>query len=158
MTRDRVERILRACVAERERSPGRVPGQTERLCRALLQAWDERDGIPRPTAKDGQHTPGPWEAVLENDPRGQPVCYYRAIIGLMAMTGSGLKDGYLSVIASNERLVKRDELEPNAKLIAAAPDLYSAVMQWLIADDAEDEAGYQAALSAARHAIGRVAR
>lgn len=40
MDRKRVEHILRACVAEREREGGRLPGQTEELCRALLLAWD----------------------------------------------------------------------------------------------------------------------
>ena len=36
-----VERILRACVSERQRTPGRLPGQTELLCRALLVAREK---------------------------------------------------------------------------------------------------------------------
>ena len=51
-------------------------------------------------------TPGEWDAVLENDPRGQPVAYYRAIIGLLANKDDG---GYLSVVASDDRRVGSDE-------------------------------------------------
>ena len=32
-----VERILRACVAQREREVDKVPGQTETLCREILR-------------------------------------------------------------------------------------------------------------------------
>lgn len=63
-----------------------------------------------------KHTPGPWEAVLESDDRGQPVAYYRAIIGLMA---NG--DGHLSVVASDGRRVGNNEIKANAELIAQAP-------------------------------------
>ena len=43
ITRERVEHILRACVAERDRRPESTPGQTELLCRALLDEADACD-------------------------------------------------------------------------------------------------------------------
>ena len=70
MDRKRVDRILRACVAQRERENlGRLPGQTERLCRALLMAWDEAEAA-RPRA------PGPrrCECRCECDVAPCPAC------------------------------------------------------------------------------------
>jgi len=52
MDRKRVDRILRACVAQRERENlGRLPGQTERLCLALLLAWDEAEAARPPAPR-----------------------------------------------------------------------------------------------------------
>ena len=45
-----VERILRACVSYRQRTPGRLPGQTELLCRALLVARRKAVNSAKPTA------------------------------------------------------------------------------------------------------------
>lgn len=63
-------------------------------------------------------TPGPWEAVLKDDPRGQPVCYYRGLIALV--------ENRLSVVLGPGHAyetVPEEEWEANAKLIAAAPAL-----------------------------------
>lgn len=68
------------------------------------------------------HTPGPWVAVLENDPRGQPVPYYR---GLVATVEHGAR--YLAVVTQTGRSVPKDEWEANARLIASAPDLLEAL-------------------------------
>ena len=64
-------------------------------------------------------TPGPWEAVLEKDERGQPVPYYR---GLIALLENG--DRYLSVVNAGSKTVEEKEWEPNCSFIAAAsPDV-----------------------------------
>jgi len=68
-------------------------------------------------------TPAPWQAVLENDPRGQPVAYYRALIGLMANRDGG---GYLSVVAGDEHRASEDVAE-NAAFIAAAREAVPAL-------------------------------
>ena len=56
-----------------------------------------------------KHTPGPWDAI--------PDC---------PEEGSG--DWY--VVADNEDVLARGSSEPDARLIAAAPDLLAA-LQWL---------------------------
>jgi hypothetical protein len=38
MDEPRIKHILRACVAQRSRMPGRLPGQTEKICEELLAA------------------------------------------------------------------------------------------------------------------------
>lgn len=44
ITRKEAEHILRACEAYRKLNPTRRPGQTEKLCKALLDAWDKING------------------------------------------------------------------------------------------------------------------
>lgn len=73
---------------------------------------------------DSTHTPGPWAPVLRDDPRGQPVPYYRALIAWIACS----PDRRLTVIQAEERTVSKDEWEPNTRLIAAAPDLLDACL------------------------------
>lgn len=69
-----------------------------------------------------QYTPGPWEAVLITDPRGQPVPYYP---GLICTVEHGNR--YQSVVASDGRAASVDQWVPNCWLIAAAPDLLTAL-------------------------------
>ena len=66
------------------------------------------------------HTPGPWEAVLDEDPRGQPTGMYR---GLVAICEKG--ERYLAVVAACGE-VDRSQWVDNCRLIAAAPDLLAA--------------------------------
>ena len=66
-----------------------------------------------------EHTKGPWEAVMHDDPRGQPVPYYRALI----CTVEHSPDRYLAVVQMNGQHVSREQWQSNARLIAAAPDL-----------------------------------
>jgi hypothetical protein len=68
-----------------------------------------------------KHTQGTWDAVLNDDPRGQPVPYYS---GLICTVEHG--ERYLAVVSDGRR-VSTDEWEPNARLIAAAPDLLAAL-------------------------------
>jgi hypothetical protein len=70
-------------------------------------------------------TPGPWDAVLDNDPRGQPSCMYR---GLIAMVERG--DRTLAVVLGSGHQyenVPQEQWEPNARAIAALPDLVTAL-------------------------------
>jgi hypothetical protein len=66
------------------------------------------------------HTPGPWEAVLADDPRGQPVPYYRGLVALV--------ENRLSVVAKCGYAPK-EHWEANASLIAAAPDMLTALIK-----------------------------
>ena len=54
--RARVEEILRACVDYREPNPTRIPGQTEQLCRALIQAWTDPEEVVKASARYAQAT------------------------------------------------------------------------------------------------------
>jgi len=75
------------------------------------------------------YTPGPWEAVFENDERGQPQVIYR---GLVCLISHG--DRRISVVTDG-RNCSTDEWEANARLIAAAPDLLEAVQELLSGHD-----------------------
>lgn len=57
-------------------------------------------------------TPAPWEAVLEHDGRGQPVCYYRALVCFCA---NG--ERYVSVVQQDE--LRPTSYEADAALVAA---------------------------------------
>lgn len=72
------------------------------------------------------HTPGPWEAVLPNDPRGQPVPYYCGLVSLVS------HDPSISIVAS-DGYVESGAWEANARLIAAAPDLLESLTSLLAA-------------------------
>ena len=79
---------------------------------------------------DLKATPGPWEAVTKDDPRGQPVGYYPGLVAII----SG--EPHLSVVASPEgRETSPEEWGPNAHLISAAPDLYAALEELLGTDE-----------------------
>lgn len=73
-------------------------------------------------------TPGPWEAIQNDDPRGQPVAHYRGLV----CTVEHSPDRYLAVVAENVEHVSREEWPHNARLIASAPDLYEALkaVEW----------------------------
>lgn len=68
-----------------------------------------------------KYTPGPWEAVLSDDPRGQPVPHYRALIALVSQSP------HLSIVAAQRDTVPRQEWEGNARIIAAAPEMHAAL-------------------------------
>ena len=70
------------------------------------------------------HTPGPWEAILDGDPRGQPQGAYRRLVALCEKG-----ERYLAVVA--ERDVERESWPANAVLMAAAPDLLDACFRAL---------------------------
>lgn len=79
----------------------------------------------------GGHTPGPWSAVLDDDPRGQPVPYYRGLVALVSMT-----PGNCVSVVSDGRTVSPDEWKANAVLLASAPALLAvAEMVLALADD-----------------------
>lgn len=80
-----------------------------------------------------KHTPGEWEAVLNDDPRGQPVAYYRGLICTVEHGGR-----YLAVVAKIGCALPA-QWEANARLIAAAPDLLAA-LKLLVSDVADYEA------------------
>jgi hypothetical protein len=67
--------------------------------------------------RDG-HTPGQWDAILRDDPRGQPQGAYR---GLICILQCG-PEGNIAVV-SDGRTTTPKEWEANAILIAASPDL-----------------------------------
>jgi hypothetical protein len=109
-------------------------------------------------------TPGPWEAVLKDDSRGQPVCYYRGLIALV--------ESRLSVVLGPGHAydtVPEEQWEPNAKLIAAAPDLADALTyfvrmfgetpdgEWPV-QIAEDPSTMTATLAAARSSLRKAGR
>lgn len=84
----------------------------------------------------GTHTAGPWSAVFETAPRGQPVPYYR---GLVCILADG--DHRLSVVADNGPCAP-EQWQANAALIASAPDLLSALTELLeLADDMAAQIG-----------------
>lgn len=66
---------------------------------------------------EAARTPGDWEAVLEGDPLGQPVPYYRGLVALIARDGTART---LAVV-SDGRAVPKSQWEANARLIAMAP-------------------------------------
>lgn len=69
---------------------------------------------------NAKHTPGPWEHIAADDPRGQPVPYYRGLICLIST------DPYQAVVAKVWDTVEVEEWPANAALIAAAPELLLA--------------------------------
>lgn len=72
------------------------------------------------------HTPGPWEAVLPDDVRGQPVPYYR---GLICCVSHEEPTGMLAVVTKDGSSVPKADWEANARLIAAAPDMLEALKE-----------------------------
>jgi hypothetical protein len=77
-------------------------------------------GRTPPTAT---HTPGPWEAVLNDDPRGQPSPMYRSTICTVEHSG----ERCLTVVQQDGLTSSRWQWVANARLIAAAPDLLEVV-------------------------------
>lgn len=75
------------------------------------------DALKRLEEIEAARTPGGWEAVLEGDPRGQPVMYYRGLVALIAHDGTART---LAVV-SDGRAVPKSQWEANARLIAMAP-------------------------------------
>lgn len=73
------------------------------------------------------HTPGPWEAVLDDDPRGQPVAYYRGIVAFVERS----PDRTIAVVAESVECVNKSEWDGNARLIAAAPTMLGALRKIL---------------------------
>jgi hypothetical protein len=71
------------------------------------------------------HTPGPWEAVTQNDPRGQPSLFYSGLVAILEMS----PDRRLTVVTP--RRVQPSEWTANARLIAAAPELYAVSLRIL---------------------------
>lgn len=69
-------------------------------------------------------TPGEWEAVLNEDPRGQPVPYYRSLICMVEHN----PEGYLAVVAKNNQTVSRNEWIANTKLIAESRNTISRLI------------------------------
>ena len=86
------------------------------------------------------HTSGPWQLVVNDDPRGQPSPFYRGIIALVEKG-----DRHITVV-SDGRTVEIEEWEPNGRLIAAAPRLLEAVERILSLDDGADATAWQLAL------------
>lgn len=64
------------------------------------------------------HTPGPWEAVLALDKRGQPSPMYRGLVALV--------ENRLAVVHASGDTVQKEQWEAHCRLIAAAPDLLAA--------------------------------
>jgi len=62
------------------------------------------------------HTPGPWELVTDDDPRGQPQGAYRSLVAFVS------REPPLAIVANVER-VDPAAWKANARLIASAPDL-----------------------------------
>lgn len=60
-------------------------------------------------------TPGPWEDVQADDPRGQPVPYYPKIVALLEHN----PDSHLSVISQRNIEDLQRECPANAAFIAA---------------------------------------
>lgn len=69
-------------------------------------------------------TPGPWEAIQNDDPRGQPVPYYRALIAVLQQA----PERYLSVVAKNDGYVMAEQWPHNARLIASVHDYRDACL------------------------------
>jgi hypothetical protein len=69
-----------------------------------------------------KHTPGPWEAVLKDDPREQPAPYYCGLVCLITGGGRGER---ISVVTDG--WCPPEEWEDNARLIASAPELLEAL-------------------------------
>lgn len=83
-----------------------------------------------------KRTEGPWEAVLNDDPRGQPVPYYR---GLICTVEYGNR--HLAVVAKSG-VVSSAEWEANTHLIAAAPQMRDALERLLTWIDRTAEPGW----------------
>lgn len=89
-------------------------------------------------AETAKHTPGPWQAVFADDPRGQPVPYYS---GLVCLIAEG--DQRISVVAQGGSCTA-EEWAANAKLIAAAPEMRAALMfAREILEEADARLGYE---------------
>lgn len=67
-------------------------------------------------------TPGPWSVVYEHDERGQPAPTYRGLVCILEVS----PERRVSVVAEQGRPALPDEVDANARLIAAAPELLAA--------------------------------
>ena len=94
------------------------------------------------------HTPGPWEAILDNDPRGQPSPMYRGLVALVERS----PERTLGVVAKNHDVTK-DNWAANAKLIAAAPDLLEALRGLLAHEVYTYEGNLEARITVPQDAI-----
>ena len=65
---------------------------------------------------DAKATPRPWSAILRNDQRGQPVPYYRNLVGIISLEES--PDGRITVVAESEARTTPMRREADAQLIA----------------------------------------
>lgn len=63
-----------------------------------------------------QATPGRWEAIQNDDPRGQPSPFYLALVATVEHS----PDRYLAVVAKDRETVSREEWPANCDLIATA--------------------------------------
>src|SRR6185503_10306592 len=63
-----------------------------------------------------------WEAILRDDPRGQPQGAYHGLICILQCS----PDGNIAVVTGNGSYSMPREWDSNACLIAAAPDLLAA--------------------------------
>ena len=71
-----------------------------------------------------KYTPGPWEAIVDDN---QPQIFYKAIIALLENNGQRK----VTVVQEHGRMVTEEEQVPNAELIAAAPELLEISMKLL---------------------------
>jgi hypothetical protein len=69
-------------------------------------------------------TPRPWEAVTQDDPRGQPSVMYRSLI----CTVEHAPERYLAVVQEDGLTVSRDQWPANARLIPAAVNALPALL------------------------------
>ncbi len=75
-----------------------------------------------------QHTPGPWRLVYESDPE----CPFGWAIEATAWTQSGEEDSAtIAIIEKTPDYMYAPEVEANARLIAAAPELLEAATIFL---------------------------
>lgn len=82
---------------------------------------------PKPAADPMSDTPGtptPWEVVRRDDPRGQPVPYYRGLI----CTVEHSPDRYIAIVTKDGRSVTREEWPNNAELIVLAVNSHATLV------------------------------
>lgn len=68
-----------------------------------------------------------WEAVLPDDPRGQPAPYYRALVCLVA------HDPYIAVVVKDEGSTDSHQWPDIAKAIAQVPAMRRIINDFLLA-------------------------
>lgn len=76
-------------------------------------------------------TPGPWEVVTLHDQRSQPAPTYRGLVCVLEHS-----ERRVSVVAEHGRPALPEEVDANARLIAAAPELLAACQVALDEHDA----------------------